>query len=213
MPYITGRSKYPPPDPTVGGGGMSWFSFLYPRGPTDIRSKATVLPADGSVPGLAGWKWIHTPGHTAGHVSFFRDDDRVLLAGDAFVTTRSASAVSVASERQELHGPPTYYTSDWEAAGQSVERLAGLQASVLATGHGVPMYGLEAAQRLEEMAASFFYTEVPQGGRYVGHPALTNERGIIWVPPARTGPLPQVVATVALAGVAWYAYRRLRRND
>ncbi len=33
MPYLTGVSPYPPPDPTVGGGTQSWLSPLYPRGP------------------------------------------------------------------------------------------------------------------------------------------------------------------------------------
>src|SRR5688572_22988990 len=31
LPYLTGRSDYPPPDPTVGGGMMARTGFLFPR--------------------------------------------------------------------------------------------------------------------------------------------------------------------------------------
>jgi hypothetical protein len=31
LPYLTGRSSYPPPDPTVGGGRMAWSAMLYPK--------------------------------------------------------------------------------------------------------------------------------------------------------------------------------------
>jgi len=63
LPYLTGRSSYPPPDPAVGGGMMSFLSRLYPRGPIDLGDRVRALPSDGSVPGMQGWRWIHTPGH------------------------------------------------------------------------------------------------------------------------------------------------------
>src|SRR5438477_2584025 len=73
LPYLTGRSDYPPPDPTVGGGLMaSVMARFFPRAGTDLGGRVRALPADGSVPGLPGWRWVHTPGHTPGHVSFFR---------------------------------------------------------------------------------------------------------------------------------------------
>ena len=49
MPYLTGRSAYPPPDPLVGGGMNSLLSILFPRGPIDLGPRAHVLPADGTV--------------------------------------------------------------------------------------------------------------------------------------------------------------------
>jgi glyoxylase-like metal-dependent hydrolase (beta-lactamase superfamily II) len=131
MPYITGKSRYAPPEPAVGGGALASLSRLYPRGPIDVGDHAWSLPTDGIVPKLTGWRWIHTPGHTPGHVSFFRDDDRVLIAGDAIVTTRQESFFSVITQRVELNGPPRYYTSDWEAAKLSVQRLSDLQPVTL----------------------------------------------------------------------------------
>src|SRR3954467_14621253 len=75
LPYLTGRSSYPPPDPTVGGGFMALSSPLYPRGPIDLGARVRALPGDGSVPGMPGWRWLFTPGHTPGHVSFWREED------------------------------------------------------------------------------------------------------------------------------------------
>ena len=40
LPYLDGRSSYPPPDPTVGGGLMATLSRFYPRGPIDVRPVA-----------------------------------------------------------------------------------------------------------------------------------------------------------------------------
>ena len=61
----------------------------------NISSALVALPQTGTIPGLPGWKWIHTPGHSPGHVSLFRESDRVLLAGDAFVTVRTDSFYKV----------------------------------------------------------------------------------------------------------------------
>ncbi len=69
LPYLSGRESYPPPDPHVGGGLMATLSPLYPRGPVDVSEHLQPLPADGSVPFLPEWRWIHTPGHAPGHIS------------------------------------------------------------------------------------------------------------------------------------------------
>ena len=116
MPYVTGQKEYPPPDPGVGGGLMAVMSPLYPRRPVDLSSHVQPLPEDGSVSDLPGWRWIHTPGHTDGHVSFFRDEDHTMLVGDAFCTTQAESVLAIATQRPELHGPPAYYTSNWDEA-------------------------------------------------------------------------------------------------
>ena len=126
LPYLIGQAAYPAPDPTVGG-GMALMSPLFPRGPFDFRPLMHPLPADGTVPGMPEWRWIHTPGHTPGHVSLFRESDRLLVAGDAFVTTKQESLIAAITQRAELHGPPAYYTPDWHSARASVELLATLE--------------------------------------------------------------------------------------
>ena len=162
---------------------MAALSFLYPKGPIDLGARILPLPADGSVPHMPGWRWIHTAGHTAGHVSLFRDQDRVLIAGDAFVTTEQESAVAVLTQRPQVHGPPAYFTPDWAAAGESVARLAELQPEVAATGHGVPLEGEAMRRALQELARDFSRLAVPAQGRYVGRPAIADGTGVVFVPP------------------------------
>ena len=94
LPYLTGRSAYPPPDPTVGGGALALLSPLFSPGPFDFRPRMHPLPDDGSVPGMPGWRWVHTPGHTPGHVAFWREEDGALIAGERF-TAHDLGAMAV----------------------------------------------------------------------------------------------------------------------
>lgn len=167
MPFLTGQEDYPEPDPGVGKGAMALMSFAYPNKANDFGGRVQPLPADGSVPHMPGWRWIHTPGHTRGHVSLFREEDRVLIAGDAFVTTQQESLYEVMQQKKGVHGPPAYFTPDWVAAHASVEALAALNPAIAATGHGTPMSGDELAQGLAELVARFDEIAVPDRGRYV----------------------------------------------
>lgn len=167
LPFLTGESDYPPPNPSVGQGLMALTSPLYPREGIDLGQRVQPLPEDGSVPHLPGWQWLHTPGHTKGHVSFFRDEDRCLVAGDAFVTVQQESLYKVATQKQEVHGPPAYFTPDWEAARRSVEQLNALTPEVAATGHGQPMRGEALQKELDILAKNFDRVAVPDQGRYV----------------------------------------------
>lgn len=205
LPYLTGRSDYPPPDPSVGGGLMARSAPLYPRSGLDLGGRVRRLPEDGSVPFLPGWRSLHTPGHTDGHVSLFREGDRTLLAGDAFITVRQESLLAVLQQRKELRGPPRYFTTNWLAAHTSVLRLAGLSPQVAATGHGRPMRGERLARELRELAVNFDHLAVPRRGRYVGRPVQADERGVVHVPPPKPSPLAPVflgVGVAALLGVA-----------
>jgi len=176
-PYLDGTAAYPPPDPTVGGGLMALLSPLYPRGPVNVGARLQTLPADG----MPGWRWIHTPGHAPGHVSFWREADRALVVGDAFITTAQESAYAAATQRPELHGPPMYFTPDWQSAKASVERLAALEPEVVVTGHGRAMRGADMRAALHALARDFDRVAVPDHGKYVLHPA-TAESGTAYVP-------------------------------
>jgi glyoxylase-like metal-dependent hydrolase (beta-lactamase superfamily II) len=167
LPYLTGAKSYRPPDPSVGGGLMALTSPLFPNGPFDFSRWIRPLPDDGSVPGMPGWRWYHTPGHTPGHVSLWRASDRALIAGDAFITTKQASAYAVLTQEAEVHGPPAYYTPDWESAGASVRRLAALEPEVVITGHGRPLHGEAMRRALHLLANDFESIAVPKHGRYV----------------------------------------------
>ena len=181
LPYLNGSAAYPPPDPTVGGGLMALLSPLYPRGPIDVSARLRVLPPDNSVPEMPGWRWLHTPGHTPGHVSLWRESDRTILAADAFITTKQESAYAVAAQLPELHGPPMYYTQDWGQARASAERLAALEPEIAVTGHGRAMRGEAMRQALHALARDFDRVAVPEHGRYVGDPARPED-GTAYVP-------------------------------
>jgi len=167
LPYLTGALSYPEPDGTVDGGLVAKLSPLFPNEPIDLGEHVRPLPSDGSVPDMPGWRWVHTPGHTPGHISLFRDQDRVLLAGDAFVTVKQESLYRVVTQAKELNGPPKYFTTDWEAARASVQRLEALQPAIAVTGHGRPMSGEELSDGLSRLAKEFVRLAVPVHGRYV----------------------------------------------
>ena len=161
FPFLNGTTHYPPPDPAAGGGVMALMSPLYPKGPIDISHRLHPLAVDGTVEVLPGWRWIHTPGHTVGHVSFFREKDSTLIVGDAFCTVQSESMMAIASQRPELHGPPSYYTPDWVPAKASVEDLAALHPVTLAPGHGQPISGADVPTQLQRLSARFEEIAVP----------------------------------------------------
>ncbi len=162
MPHLDGSRAYPPPS-AHGGGLLGWLSPLFPRNAIDVSSRLRALPEDGSVPGAPGWRWIHTPGHTEGHVSLWRETDRALIAGDAVIATAQESAYAVALQEPELHGPPTYFTPDWDAARASVERLAALRPALVVTGHGPALHGPDLASALELLARDFDGIARPPG--------------------------------------------------
>ena len=166
FPFLTGRQKYPPPDPGVGGGLMAVMSPLFPRASADLKGHVQELPSDGSVPTLADWRYLHTPGHAPGHISLFREKDRVLIAGDAITTTRQESFLAVAKQTPELHGPPSYYTPDWDAARSSVNALADLKPRTIAAGHGLPMCGDEVPSQIGRLAREFDHYVLPRSGKY-----------------------------------------------
>lgn len=201
LPYLTGEAPYPPPDPTVGGGAMAALSWLYPRGPIDVADRVKPLPGDASVPGMPGWRWIFTPGHSPGHVSLFRDADRSLVAGDAFITVKQESALAVLTQHPTMHGPPMYYTIDWKASKRSVQALADLEPELAATGHGPPLSGPSLRAALHDLARDFDRLAVPEQGRYTHEPAVADEHGPLYIPPPEPLPL-TTLAKAAGIGLA-----------
>jgi glyoxylase-like metal-dependent hydrolase (beta-lactamase superfamily II) len=215
LPFLTGRADYPPPDPSVGQGLLARLSPLFPRRRHDLGNRINAFPSDGSVPGMPGWRWIHTPGHAPGHVSLFREADSFLIAGDAVVTTRQESVYAVLTQEQELSGPPRYFTIDWNKARTSVATLASLRPIVLATGHGAPMQGPHVAEELTRLAREFDRRAKPKRGRYVQQPAVTDTSGVVAVPPrpaagVRWGMLTGVAA--AAFASTWLVRRFSRRS-
>ena len=218
MPYLTGRSDYPPPDPTVGG-AIAMMSRVLPHGSRDLgaRLRAYAAPggpagptdAEGPLPGFPAWRWVFTPGHAPGHVSLFRAEDRTLLAGDAVVTMNMDSWVEMVAKQRELSTGGSPFISDWNEYGASLQTLATLEPETLGAGHGYPMSGHELSGDLERFARHF---SAPLHGRYVKEPAHTDERGVDWLPPKPTDPFPYLVGIAGLGlAAALTIYPRKKR--
>jgi glyoxylase-like metal-dependent hydrolase (beta-lactamase superfamily II) len=212
MPYLTGKSDYPPQDPTVGG-AIAFMSRFFPHGGYDFGSRVRQLPENGEIPEMPNWKFLHTPGHTAGHISLWRESDRMLIAGDALSTMNLDSWVSQITEKQEFCNPAAPFTTDWQAARRSVELLADLEPKAVGAGHGKPITDVDTAQQLKDFARNF---QPPRKGRYVNAPALADESGVVSVPPPVTDPLKiafGATAAVAAGVVITKLARRNKRQD
>lgn len=147
LPFLTGAARYPPLD-TSKPGFFSKLARFFPSTTVDLGKRVRELAE-----GIPGWEILETPGHTPGHVSFFRRSDGVLLAGDALTTMDLDSFWGTILKRPKVCRPPTPATHDWKNARLSVERLAKLKPSLIAAGHGVPMRG--AADELQCLASDF----------------------------------------------------------
>lgn len=167
LPFLTGVKRYPEPDSTVEGGMVAKMSKMFPNEPINLGNNVEMLPADGSIPHMPGFKWIHTPGHTPGHVSLFREMDGALIVGDAFVTVKQDELYKVITQKQEINGPPRYLTTDWHAAKESVKKLAALRPQAAVTGHGLPMTGETLSESLDKLVRDFDKIAVPDHGKYI----------------------------------------------
>jgi glyoxylase-like metal-dependent hydrolase (beta-lactamase superfamily II) len=191
---------------------MAWLSRFYPRGPINLGSNIHPLPPGGTVPGMPGWRWIHTPGHSPGHISLYRESDRCLIVGDAFVTTKQESMICAFTQPQGVHPPPAYYTIDWQLARRSIDALAELEPEIAATGHGKPMHGQILRDQLSLLSRDFDDMGIPQYGRYTREPAIADEDGVHYVPPPVVNPRQATVAaSVALVAAALMGYRYTRK--
>jgi glyoxylase-like metal-dependent hydrolase (beta-lactamase superfamily II) len=82
---------------------------------------------------VAGFKVLDTPGHSAGHVSFWRESDRTLILGDV------VNNMDVLTGIPGLHEPKPYFTPDPEENRRSIRRLGQLEPALVLFGHGAPL--------------------------------------------------------------------------
>jgi glyoxylase-like metal-dependent hydrolase (beta-lactamase superfamily II) len=82
---------------------------------------------------VAGFRVVHTPGHTPGHVLFFRPEDRVTIMGDLLFN------VSFLTGRPGLREPPRVFSADKAENRRSIQTLVSLKPSLVCFGHGPPL--------------------------------------------------------------------------
>jgi len=82
---------------------------------------------------VAGFQVLETPGHSLGHVVFWRESDRTLIAGDVL------NNVNLRTGMPGLHEPPIAFTPDPPRNRTSARRLAELEPALVCFGHGAPL--------------------------------------------------------------------------
>jgi glyoxylase-like metal-dependent hydrolase (beta-lactamase superfamily II) len=154
------------------------------RSRNSLEGVARAFDPAAGVPGLPDWQAVPTPGHTPGHVAFFRSADRVLITGDAVLTVNLNSLPGLLAGQHQVSGPPYISTWDWPAAKRSVAALARLAPDLLACGHGRPVAGPRAAAGLASLADRFSSPPAPGRSRN-GGAASTGRAGGLARPCAR----------------------------
>jgi glyoxylase-like metal-dependent hydrolase (beta-lactamase superfamily II) len=76
---------------------------------------------------------LDTPGHSPGHVSYWREADGVLIVGDV------AFNVAPIGGQVGLREPPAFMTVDTARNRDSIRRLAALEPTLALFGHGPPL--------------------------------------------------------------------------
>ena len=210
LPYLTGKSVYPPLDPTTEGFFSRMSRFIRVQIVT-LGERICELDSEAPLRWVEGWECRYTPGHAPGHLAFYRRRDGILLAGDAVTTMDLDSALGTITQQRKVCRPPTPGTIDWEKAAASVRALAELRPKVIAAGHGRPMRD-DTNRQLQRLAQHF---RAPKRGRYVRETAQIDETGVTYLPPAPFDGTPIVAAAVAagtmMAATAMLARRRRRQ--
>jgi len=90
---------------------------------------------------VAGFRAVHTPGHSRGHVVYFRESDRVAICGDVIRNMSYATGLPGIKE------PPPIFTYDMEENRRSIRKLAELDPSLILPGHGPAVTDMAAFER------------------------------------------------------------------
>jgi hydroxyacylglutathione hydrolase len=82
---------------------------------------------------VGDFRVVHAPGHSDGHVVYFRDSDGVAIVGDLINT------MDMWTRRVRLAEPPANLSVDAEENRRSILKLVELGPSLVLPGHGAPL--------------------------------------------------------------------------
>ncbi|CAA9198551.1 putative metallo-hydrolase YflN [Flavobacterium bizetiae] len=83
---------------------------------------------------IGGFTVIETPGHSSGHLSFFREKDGILIVGDVMTNMNLLTTMA------GLNEPPNLFTADKETNRKSILKLVSLKPKILCFGHGPVLF-------------------------------------------------------------------------
>jgi glyoxylase-like metal-dependent hydrolase (beta-lactamase superfamily II) len=107
---------------------LAWFQQRYWTGPPHPVARALVEGDE-----VAGFTVLETPGHSRGHVAYWRESDRVLILGDVL------NNMHLLTGAPGLREPPEMFTPDPARNRASARRLAELRPQLACFGHGPPL--------------------------------------------------------------------------
>lgn len=82
---------------------------------------------------VAGFTVLHTPGHSPGHVSYWRESDRTLISGDVMWGFNPFIL------RGDIREPFPIVSPDPALNRESARRIAALEPALVCFGHGPPL--------------------------------------------------------------------------
>jgi hydroxyacylglutathione hydrolase len=94
---------------------------------------------------VGGFTVLSSPGHSPDHLSYWRESDRVLIAGDAF---RNMSYLTFGPK---LALPFDGFSIDPEQVVESAKELIKLEPSLVAFGHGSPVSGEKFLRGMDQL--------------------------------------------------------------
>ena len=109
---------------------MSWLSASLMSGPACPVARRLV---EGDLVG--NFRVIEVPGHSPGHLAYWRESDRVLILGDVLTNMNIFTMIP------GLHQPPSFFTVDPAQNRRSARRILelGLEPALVCFGHGPPL--------------------------------------------------------------------------
>jgi hydroxyacylglutathione hydrolase len=125
-----GRERMNPPYRIIRLGEWLWAGPGHPVG-LELN--------DGDL--VADFRVVHTPGHTPGHCMFFREADRLCIAGDVLAN------INFLTGKPGLRQPPAFLSSDPAQNRQSIQTLLELEPRTICFGHGPPLRDLRVLER------------------------------------------------------------------
>lgn len=91
---------------------------------------------------VAGFTVIDVPGHSPGHVAYWREKDGVLILGDVLRNMNYATTL------EKLAQPPKVFTPDMELNRKSILKIAELKPKLITFGHGAPLTNMDRLYKL-----------------------------------------------------------------
>jgi hydroxyacylglutathione hydrolase len=105
---------------------------------------------------VGGFTAVHLPGHAPGQIALWRESDGVALVSDVIYLIETVSRhVGSPLPTGEASVPHPLFAADHAKAKESVRKLAALQPTTVAAGHGDPLRGENLRETLERAAEKY----------------------------------------------------------